>query len=65
MDQLGHFWQTSGHLSPVTCQNIKKKIKKYKKKKIFTLKNIEKIGGASRWRVCYQRGLPRLVLEDT
>ena len=21
-------------------------------------------GGASRWRVCYQRGLPRLVFED-
>ena len=24
-------------------------------------KKIKKIGGASRWRVCYQRGLPRLV----
>ena len=22
-------------------------------------------GGASRWRVCYQRGLPRLVLGQT
>ena len=28
-------------------------------------KNIEKSGGASRWRVCYQRGLPRLVFVET
>ena len=27
----------------------------------FTLKKIGQSGGASRWRVCYQRGLPRLV----
>ena len=25
---------------------------------------IEQSGGDSRWRVCYQRGLPRLVLQD-
>ena len=27
----------------------------------FFLKKIGQSGGASRWRVCYQRGLPRLV----
>ena len=30
----------------------------------MTLKKIGKIGGASRWRVCYQRGLPRLVINE-
>ena len=27
----------------------------------YTTKNIGQSGGASQWRVCYQRGLPRLV----
>ena len=36
------------HVSPVTCP-------------FFCLKKIGLSGGASRWRVCYQRGLPRLV----
>ena len=27
------------------------------------MKKIGQSGGASRWRVCYQRGLPRLVLN--
>ena len=27
----------------------------------YTPKNMGQSGGASRWRVCYQRGLPRLV----
>ena len=27
------------------------------------MKNIGQSGGASRWRVCYQRGLPRLVFR--
>ena len=31
------------------------------KQKISLQKNIGQSGGASRWRVCYQRGLPRLV----
>ena len=29
-----------------------------------TKKNIGQSGGASRWRVCYERGLPRLVSLD-
>ena len=29
---------------------------------IYPSEKIGQIGGASRWRVCYQRGLPRLVL---
>ena len=29
---------------------------------IFYLQNILQNGGASRWRVCYQWGLPRLVI---
>ena len=29
--------------------------------KINCQTKIEQSGGASRWRVCYQRGLPRLV----
>ena len=29
----------------------------------YTTKNIGQSGGASRWRVCYQRGLPRLVFK--
>ena len=37
------------------------KRKKRRNKIKITLKKIRKIGGASRWRVCYQRGLPRLV----
>ena len=42
---------------PVTCQNIY----------IFQIYILKKFGqsfGASRWRVCYQRGLPRLVSEE-
>ena len=30
-------------------------------KKIYPLEKNGQSGGASRWRVCYQRGLPRLV----
>ena len=40
------------HLSRVTCHVKKKKI---------ILEKIGQSGGAGRWRVCYQRGLPRLV----
>ena len=30
----------------------------------YFIKIFGQSGGASRWRVCYQRGLPRLVFED-
>ena len=62
------------HVSPVTCHvshiqillNLftqkKKKLKKLKK---YTLEEIGQNGGASRWRVCYQRGLPRLTYCNT
>ena len=60
-----HVSPVTCHVSPVTCHLSNVKQKKFKdKKKIMTffyLKKIRKIGGASRWRVCYQRGLPRLV----
>ena len=49
--QLSH---VTRHLSTVSC----------KKKRIFSsfiLKKIGQSGGSGRWRVCYQRGLPRLV----
>ena len=47
------------HLSLVTCQ---KKIRIfYKKRKNDPSEKIGQSGGATRWRVCYQRGLPRLV----
>ena len=56
-----HMSRVTCHLSPVTCQKM-----------IFLTfnffssflckKKIGQSGGASRWRVCYQRGLPRLVL---
>ena len=41
-------------LSPVTCHMSP----------VTCPKNIGQSGGASRWRVCYQRGLTRLVFED-
>ena len=44
------------HMSPVTCHFF------CIRKISFT--KIGQSGGASRWRVCYQRGLPRLVLLD-
>ena len=54
------------YLSPVTCHMSKDflklfYIKKKKIKKIIILKKIGQSGVASRWKVCYQRGLPRLV----
>ena len=57
-----HVSPVTCHVSPLTCQNynfyifVKKKLKKN-----YTIKNIGQSGGASPWRVCYQRGLPRLV----
>ena len=50
------------HVSPVTCKKkIEEKIEEKKFKK-YHAKKIGQSGGASRWRVCYQRGLPRLVI---
>ena len=40
------------HVSPVTCQNI-----------FFYIKKMDKVSGAGRWRVCYQRVLPPLVFK--
>ena len=48
------------HVSPVTC-HMSNKVSFYIKKK--TSENIGQRGGASRWRVCYQWGLPRLVFK--
>ena len=52
------------HVSPVTCQIIF--LHNTKEKKLFfcILKKIGQSGGASRWTVCYQRGLPRLVSSN-
>ena len=65
-----HLSRVTCHLSHVTCHLShvkKKKITFFLFKKIYisiyTLTKIGKIGGASWWRVCYQRGLPRLVYE--
>ena len=53
-----HMSHVMCHLSPVTCHmSTKKKFKTF-----FVIpKKIWQRGGASQWRVCYQRGLPRLV----
>ena len=58
-----HVSRVTCHLSHVTCQvSNKKKITNLKK---WNFQNkIGKSGGAFRWRVCYQRGLPRLVSDD-
>ena len=56
------------HLSRVTCHlshvNIFFFFFFFTQKKLenYPLKKIGQNGGASRWRVCYQRGLPRLFL---
>ena len=49
------------HMSCVTCHMSTKNLKKLKKN-IYTSEIIGQSGGASWWMVCYQRGLPRLVL---
>ena len=65
------------HVSPVTCQNLvliffiknkqtKKPIYIYIYMNFFyPQKQIGQCGGASRWRVRYQQGLPRLVTNST
>ena len=47
------------HLSPVRCQTFFLHI--YFILFLLSQKEIGQCGGASRWRVIYQRGLPRLV----
>ena len=42
------------HLSHIMCHDVSTNTKKIRNK-------IRQRGGASWWRVCYQRGLPRLV----
>ena len=52
------------HLSPVTSHMFFF-IKKTKKQHyIYPSEKIGQSGGASRWRLCYQRGLPCLVLDS-
>ena len=53
---MSHVSRVTCHMSHVTCQNI-----------LFTIYFFfnGKIGRASRWRVCYQRGLPRLFFKYT
>ena len=47
-----HLWRVTCHMSPVTCIYL-----------FIYLKKIQLSVGASLWRVCYQRGLPHLVLR--
>ena len=57
-----HASRVTFHMSPVTCNMSPVNVKKnYIKKKRKKLEKNGQSGGASRWRVCYQRGLPRLV----
>ena len=49
-----HVSRVTCHVSRVMCQKINK----------LPSEKIGQSGGASRWRVCYQRGLPRLVWPD-
>ena len=62
MCQLPH---VTCHMSPVKCHmsHVKKKLHFFVC--FFLHKKIGQSGGASRWRVCYQRGLPHLALVDT
>ena len=56
-----HVSRVTCHVSPVTCHmsHVSCHVSFF-----FCLrKKIGQSGGASRWRVCYQRGLPRLVLQ--
>ena len=62
-----HVSRVACHMPPVTCK--KKNLHFfYNTKKINNNNPTQKIGqsgGANRWRVCYQRGLPRLVFKET
>ena len=54
-----HVSRVMCHVSRVTCHMSKKKL--YFNFFFLEHKKIGQSGGASRWRVFYQRGLPRLV----
>ena len=63
-----HVPHVTCHVSHVTCQeicflhfNILFLFYFFSSSSFFYVKKIRQSGGASRWRVCYQRGLPRLV----
>ena len=56
-----HLSRVKCHMSPVTCQ--KKNSSYFFFFSFLSLKKIGQSGGPSRWRVCYQRGLPRLVYK--
>ena len=57
-----HVSRVTCHLSPVTCHMSKIFFLTFSLlKKNYTTRNIGQSGGASQWRVCYQRGLTRLV----
>ena len=63
-----HVSPVTCHLSPVTCHlsHVEIFFKFFLTKKNIQKKCPKKIGqsgGASRWRVCYQQGLPCLVLK--
>ena len=51
------------HVSPVTCQQ--KKLHIYFDFLFYPSEKIGQSCGASRWRVCYQRGLPRLIFTGS
>ena len=51
-----HVSPVTCHLSPVTCHMFFCFL--------FYKKKMVKSAGASWWMVCYQRGLPRLVLKE-
>ena len=63
-----HVSHVTCHVSHVTCPKkignifVIKKINKQINKKNRSQNKIWQSGGASQWRVCYQRGIPRLVL---
>ena len=58
-----HLSHVTCHVSPVTCHLSRVTCHMPKKNYIFlSLTRIGQSGGASRWRVCYQQGLPRLVV---
>ena len=48
-----HLSHVTCHMSHVTCQSY-----------LYHFKKIGQSGGASWWRVCYQRSLPRLVYSN-
>ena len=66
-----HVSRVTCHVSPVTCHvspvtSREKKITLFlllKKNYIYLSEKIGQNGGASRWRVCFHRGLPRLVYK--